>query len=61
MSATLGRFHRLGLEPSDPSSDKKRLASLGAERLALPQGQGVVVGIEIVGFMPVEQRRFVRR
>jgi len=32
-----------------------------AERLALTPGQGVVIEIKIVGFMPVAQRRLVRR
>ncbi|MCX6877025.1 MAG: hypothetical protein NTW21_24915 [Verrucomicrobia bacterium] len=32
MAATLGSFYWLGFETSDLSSDKKRLASLGAQR-----------------------------
>jgi len=32
MSATLGSFYWLGFETSDLSSDKKRLAWLGAQR-----------------------------
>jgi hypothetical protein len=44
ITATLGSFYWLGFETSDLSSDKKRLAWLGAQRLAQPPGDWSVVG-----------------
>ena len=54
MSATLGSFYWLGFETSDLSSDKKRLALLGAQRQALaPPTSGAErrdwVGVENTG------------
>ena len=48
MSATLGSFYWLGFETSDLSSDKKRLAWLGAQRLGSAtgyRGQSFDVGV----------------
>ncbi len=53
MSATLGSFYWLGFETSDLSSDKKRLALLGAQRRALPPGQGGAIGVDSVELLPL--------
>ena len=53
IAATLGSSYWLGFETSGLSPDKKRLAFLGAQRLALPPGENVVVGVETVVLIPV--------
>jgi len=49
ITATLGSSYSLGFETSDLSSDKKRLAFLGAQRRALAPGENVVVEVQLWG------------